>query len=275
MAKEYASQVYSYRNSRNKEFNFYGKVVDQNMQPVVGATIELQIGYFDGTLTPAFFPSVYSVRLVSDERGMFSLVNQKAMGISTTLIKKKGYKISNDGRRSFDFSRDNPIPNNGPDNPVVFKVWKSGEYQKTIKGELFAKLIPDGRTYTIDFLKDKVVIQEGALNGDLQIAFFREGTTWANGMSWKVDIGTVQGGIKETDDRYTYIAPETGYENTWSYEIHRKKTRLPDKKAKFYFRSRNEGVYGTLNVQFVPFYEDKSVADIEYRVNPNGSKILE
>ena len=79
----------------------------------------------------------------------------------------------------------------------------------------------------------------------------------------------------ETDDRYIYVAPEAGYKNTWSYEIHRKKTRLPDKEEKFYFHSRHGNVYGTLSVQFTPFYEDKSVADIEYRVNPNGSRILE
>ena len=277
MAKEYASQVYSYRSSRNKEFDFYGKVIDQNMQPVVGATIELDIGYFDGRLTPAFFPSVYSVRLISDEDGTFSLVNQKAMGVSTTLIEKEGYKILNDGRRSFDFSHnDNPIPGNGPENPVLFKAWKSNPHQAIITGKISPKLIPDGRIYTIDFLKDKITAQEGKLGGDLHISFFREGTTRANGTSWNVSIEAVQGGVMETDDRYTYVAPESGYNNAWSYEIHRTKYRLPDKEAKFYFHSRNGGTYGSLNIRFVPFNStDKARLHIEYRVNPNGSRILE
>jgi len=278
MAKEYASQIYSYRSSKNKAFDFYGKVVDQNMQPVVGATIELHVVYFDGALTPAFFPRIYPVRLITDARGMFSLINQKAMRVSIQLIEKTGYKISNhEERQTFDFSyADSPIPDNGPDNPVVFNAWKSNAHQAILSGRIKPRLIPDGRTYTVDFLKDKVVAQEGALDGDLHIAFSREGTTRANGMSWKVDIEVVQGGIMETDDRYTFVAPESGYNNTWSYEIHRTKHRLPDRTVKFYFRSRNSDVYGFLNIWFQPFNSvDKSRLYIEYRVNPNGSKILE
>ena len=277
MAKEYASRVYSYRSSKNKEFDFYGKVVDQYMQPVVGATVELHVVYFDGAVTPAFYPAIYPVRLVTDAQGMFSLTNQKAMRLSIQSIEKAGYKISNsEQRQTFDFSRNNPKIDARPDNPVVFKAWKSNPHQAIIIGKISPKLIPDGRTYTIDFLNDRVVVQEGALSGDLHVEFFREGTTRADGASWKVSVEAVQGGIMKTDDRYTYIAPETGYNNTWSYEIHRTKHRLPDRTVKFYFRSRNGDAYGFLNIWFVPFFStEESRLHIEYRVNPNGSRVLE
>ena len=74
--------------SSYNEINLYGKVIDQNNKPVIGADIEF-------LLTSS---STWKGKLVTDNNGEFSILNQKGRVLDIFSIKKSGYRFKNKGR---------------------------------------------------------------------------------------------------------------------------------------------------------------------------------
>jgi hypothetical protein len=134
------------------------------------------------------------------------------------------------------------------------------------------RLIPDGRIYTLHISEgSKGIFTEGKLNdGDLQFSFNRASIrSYSN---WQVKIKTMNGGLIESSDKYMYLAPKSGYKDTWVTDITSYKYSL---NKKFYVHLVEKNIYGELNIEFRPFRGDDAALYIKYTLNPNGGRILE
>src|SRR5580704_15398971 len=117
------AQTIDPRKTGNVPITFYGKVIDQSNQPVVGAKVDGYVvtGYLK---TPREIgQKVDFVSLVSDSEGKFALENTNGMSIQISSVDKEGYKLSPKQVKTtylYNPSEFHPDINN----PVIFKMWK-------------------------------------------------------------------------------------------------------------------------------------------------------
>jgi hypothetical protein len=155
-------------------------------------------------------------------------------------------------------------------------MWKIQPGEHLVTGSKFFGIIPDGRIYTIDLLNGtKSEGQSG--DGDLHVLITRPaGVERSSRYDWSYRIEGINGGVKETQDEFMYTAPESGYQTAYEKSFAAKQGDWTDRlKKNFYIRSRGGTIYGRLEVEIVPVYQDKSVFSIVYAVNPKGSRNLE
>jgi hypothetical protein len=162
-----------------------------------------------------------------------------------------------------------------PDNRLVYIMWKLKGPEPMIHTENFYRNIkPDGRMYTVDFLKNEIT--EGTnVAGDLIVQFLRQPQSNPRGNpDWSFVMTAIGGGfIGVTNDEYLNEAPESGYRQQYKIERNSKNSTLT-----FYLKSRGGRIYGHFQImQLYPGYRDKDLAgvQIEFYVNPAGSRNLE
>lgn len=145
-----------------------------------------------------------------------------------------------------------------------------------ITGEKVFGIIPDGRVYTLDFLQGKKTEGDRA-EGDLRISIVRPPEATPHGKyKWSCVIESVHGGLMETDDEFMYLAPESGYEAKYALNlVPTDQAWTPLVKKQFYFRSRDGQMFGRMHVEVNAIYNDKSAFEVNYAVNPSGSRNLQ
>jgi hypothetical protein len=156
-------------------------------------------------------------------------------------------------------------------------MWKKGPTERLIVGSKFYGIAPDGRAYTIDFLQQKKM-EEANSTGDIIVRIHRPATIpLRTKYDWSYSIEAINGGILHTDDEFVYLAPESGYQP--KYELTMSVTNAHwqggVRGEQFYLKSRNGQVYGSIVVEVIPDYRDKSVFNVQYHINPSGSRNLE
>jgi predicted Co/Zn/Cd cation transporter (cation efflux family) len=99
----------------NREFDFYGKVIDQYDKPIVNAKIVYSV--------KKGFRTGIGNTITTDINGFFSITNQNAVSLSFRSIKKNGYLISrNKHHFSYGHMKDNIITSEIK--PYIFDGWK-------------------------------------------------------------------------------------------------------------------------------------------------------
>jgi hypothetical protein len=135
---------------RNTTINFYGKVVDQNDQPIAGATVKLTI---------AADPSKVNVQEENDytletgQDGNFQLIGTYGWSLHISSITKSGYELSPKAQRGYPYLMASGIHHPDANAPVPFKMWKKGPSEPLVGASKSYRIIPDGRPFTIDLLK--------------------------------------------------------------------------------------------------------------------------
>ncbi len=213
MSREEATKLYVQRVNADHQYdwkvplNFYGKVVDENNQPVAGATAHLQwntIGIAGGTAEE---------QATSDGNGLFSLTGQhgKVLGVR---VDKEGYYTVDGGAGDVSFEYANPSLAwwHEPDsnNPVVFHLRKKGEGAK-----LFSK------SFSVHS-QDRVNLIQGFIKPDGVLTITSDTSKYVNGAEafpWTVTLSMAQGGLVETDDQFPFLAPESGYTSTVTMDM--------------------------------------------------------
>jgi hypothetical protein len=279
-----------------QEVNFYGRVIDQNGNPVAGAIVPYELG------GSALGGSNGAGRRITDINGEFQIAGRKGSSLLLKTVKHPdiefGYSIPGDSSKTtypdskvdemyvFGFQPDRGAhevlwSDTSLENPYVFKAWRidgsSGYVAKNLNiGEAILSF-EYGKTYTLDFMKTRREIsKEGKHDGQLRVIFQRESDDENITRRWEARIIPVDGGIQVTKDPYMNIAPEAGYEA----EIHlvREKTgydsidNLPNQQ--YYFTANNGQVYGSLFVAFRANLRGKMKLFINYKINPDGERIL-
>jgi hypothetical protein len=245
--------------------NFYGKVVDQDGMPVPGANIR-----FDWT---DLSPQGTSIKeTASDDAGLFSLVGQHGKFLEVN-VSKDGYYTGREGNR-FDFEYADFADENyyepDPNAPVVFHLRKKGEPAQLIHRRTLYGITVDGKPHYFDLVAGKKQVG-GSPTGDLVVQLNRSAVSPQNEYTWSASVEAVNGGVLQSSDESMLEAPEGGYQQ--SLQVSGDRNNQPD--LNFFFTSRNGQIYGRMTVRFEPNYTMGPAINMDYYVNPSGSRNLE
>lgn len=256
-------------NQWQKPIEFYGKVIDENSNPVVAAKI-----HFRWIATP-YENGEETVDTESDSEGLFSL--QGKSGASLTIwYGKEGYYSSSGGQMSFNYALGPDVISPDPLNPIIFHLRKKGEGANLIQnsfppgfGQIW-QLHHDGTPIELDLLKGSENITG---SGQLTLELWRDISDMnKQPFDWKLQISIPGGGLVPTDQEFAFEAPQSGYQPSiiidmpatnqdWTGEL----------RTKYYIQLPN-GDYGRFDLYLL---SRNGVFTVNSAVNPTGSQNLE
>lgn len=280
--------------------NFYGRVVDQYGDPVVGAVVPYELaGSALGGSNGA------GVRK-TDNRGEFRIEGREGSKLLLKTITHPeiefGYSIPENSGTTWREPNMSSMaihgfqPSRGasevlwtdtsPQKPYLFLAWRVGGEKGLVTGNVsqhsYAKHYDFDKVYTLNFLKPKMEIsKEGEHEGQLRVIFQREADASDKTVRWEARLIPVDGGIQVTKDPYMNLAPEGGYQP----EIHivRTPADIPNgwgidslANQQYYFYANHGKIYGSLFVNFDAFVHEYNQFSlrINYKINRDGERIL-
>ncbi len=239
----------------------YGKVVDQNGQPVAGVKVKgrVHLGLGEGR-------DHYTE---TDAQGQFLFLGLHGIGMNFDLT-KEGYEFDYMlpcAQRPGDYQPD-------PKNPLIIPMWKPRGAEPLLHRELESRVPYDGTTATFNLTTD-----QKSTNGNLKITLLRSPLKIRRGIdkyAWNVKVEMIDGGLLTENSPYPYWAPESGYQPAfvtgmtsnnvaWNREL----------KQNFYIKD-GQGKYGRLLIDlFTDAVRPDTGIKIQTWLNPSGSQNLE
>jgi hypothetical protein len=243
---------------------FYGRVVDENANPVAGASIEFSCNDLSASGT-----SYYHTK--SDTNGLFSIG-----GIQGKIL---GVKASKEGYYSYLPFGDNFLYAGGsetfvphPNDPVVFHLRKKGQGVELITSDngirlkVDVRLPRDNTPVRVDFLQ-----KQSGPAGQLEIS--QNKPPWHDATGWSFRMSIPDGGFVENEDTFQFEAPETNYKSTVEYRFTKSETNWTTQVSKqFYIVFGQPRKYGWLRIESNLAQE---TVFLTYAINPSGSRNLE
>jgi len=268
---------------------FYGRIIDQYNMPVSGASV-----FYIGTNA---YLSAGGGRgqVMSDENGYFEIDTEGASlelgGIGHPEIDGVYHMIGSSRKRDASFvSYDDPQgrhPNwrnyTKKESAYLIRAWRLGEYEGSVSGNESLRIDSDGSIYTLNLDKSKreMNIVKGEGKGQFRISCQRRHMESNRDYGdWSLSLSPINGGLLETDDLYMNIAPESGYQPSFKVDMKKEQSDYKHtlENKRFYFKTNNGQEYGSMVVQFQPFYSvSRDICNIRmtYKINPTGSRNLE
>lgn len=252
---------------------FYGRVVDQNDEPIHGATIHFE-------WTDLSTKGTSEATKLSDSQGLFSLtgVQGKFLGVR---VEKDGYYRPGNSVGIVGFEYANPAEGwfyePDADRPVVFRLRKKGESQPLVARSTKLNLTGHGATATIDLFTGKA----SPVGGQLQVTVWKPTITAEQINSgtgfpydWRIQVNVKGGGLIEHNDVFALEAPESGYRSDFAAELHPANGASADVTLdkEFYFYFGQPRRYGRFRLRTDG---DRPKVLIDYWLNPTGSRNLE
>src|ERR1700733_7157716 len=187
--------------SWNTPIEFYGKVIDENSNPVAGATINFRWA------TQTEDVSATTATTESDLDGLFSLQGKRGRSLDVS-VGKVGYYNSRRDKTGFLYALASDIYSPDRMNPVVFHLYKKGKGEALIEkdfppgiGQIW-QLRHDGTLIELDLLNGT---QVSAGNGQLKLEFLRDISNMnVRPFDWKLQITAVGGGLVPTDEEFAF-----------------------------------------------------------------------
>lgn len=231
---------------------FYGRVIDQNGDPVPYANI----GY---TAADKFNASGSNYTGQADADGNFRITGIQGAGLAVTVRKEGYYLIHNPEDRSMPTSTATFAYGMGPDsyrrpapskdNPAVFVLHKMGKPEPLIYIETRSyKVSKDGQPLEVNLETGRQVPAE---QGDIRFE------RWANDkqknqrghFDWRVRITAAGGGLVERNGEFDFEAPNDGYQEKFEIEMPASLGDEWDYTAnKSYFVKTRDGRFGRMNI---------------------------
>jgi len=248
--------------------NFYGKVVDENTNPVAGANI---------TFGWSELPTEAGARqatTISDTEGLFSLLGKRGPALDVW-IGKKGYYASHHGQWGFSYMGAMAGFKSDPLNPVIFQLRKKGGGSALIMTDYpgfskIAQLHHDGTPIELDLFNGT---QAPVGNGQLRLEFWRAITNQnANVFDWECRLSVPGGGLVETPEEFAFQAPESGYQSPIVIDMLTTNENWRGEIRSQYYMQLSGGKYGRVNFYFSSF---NGVFTVRSAINPTGSRNLE
>jgi hypothetical protein len=247
---------------------FYGKVVDENTNPVAGVNI-----HFNWSELPAEHGERTS-DTTSDFEGLFSLHGKRGAAL-TVWFSKDGYFASRGGQETFSYALPKTISPD-PQNPVIFNLRKKGVGGSLVKTDFpagmgqIAQLRHDGTPVEIDLLKGEKV---SAGSGQLKLELWRDvSNAKANKFDWKCHVSVPGGGLIETPDEFAFQAPESGYQPSIVIDMPASNQNWREDVRTKYYVQLPDGKYGRIDFYLLAY---NGVLTVQSTINPSGSRNLE
>jgi hypothetical protein len=276
--RQKTNAIRQYIESQNKPIEFYGLVIDQNHNPIIGVKVNVEIRHIK-VIVPAPWGNedqIIPIEKETDSDGHFEINGVVGDSLTIKSVEKEGYQISPKMEDIYGYG-DVPKPHHpDPQNPVIIRMWKLTESANLISHRTLFGFQPNGSTYTLDLLADKKMGGEN-IKGDLRIQFRRDASIKPKvEYPWTLEISSIDGGLIETTDEFEYLAPENGYQPQIIFQTNSIAPRsMPDLTKDYYFTSRNGQVYGVLRLQIFSDYNGQGAILVESRINPYSSRNLQ
>lgn len=265
------------KNVLRTPINFWGKVIDQDQNPIQGA--EIRFGAND-----KYYQTGSKYEAVSDENGLFSIGDIKGKSLSVDISKEGYYSPHDTAQGQFRYYQPQysklPIPTKRT--PAIFILKKKGEAEPLVKYTKGSKILNSGSSVGFDLKQGTVVPLAKA---DLIVSGYpnhkptyqgKKDYPYPWGYEWGYQLKIAGGGLIEKEGgKYAFVAPENGYQETFKFDMpqseHDEDWKSKDKRT-FYVRLAN-GNYAEINFRYVPGGDRFMVVNGLY--NPSGSRNLE
>lgn len=241
---------------------FYGKVIDENDQPVVGAEIKYSCNSIDVTLTQEVH---YDGKVYSDASGMFKIDGIRGIDLGFQLSHPDYYNsVKNRTLVGYARGRDPNVPET-PEAAWIFRMYKKKNPIAMVSGSGGVKVPPNGTPGIISCGK----------YGRLQAEYLGNPPPTYTGkpFEWLVRLSVPNGGIMEAGPEFNFEAPMSGYQPF--IEINMKNTQQGwvESVRKNYFISFGQN-FSRMNI-YVNSGKEAFVS-IDYLINPTlGDRNLE
>ncbi len=250
--------------------SFFGRVVDQDDQPLAGALIEF-------SWTDLSAKGTSQATTSSGGAGLFELLGRTGKYLSVKVQKDGYYPYRDFSWNSYEFG--SPFSRHFPDKnaPVLFRLKKQGTLEPLVTWSAGLRPTPDGKKLDFQFLPDGQVVAEG---GDIQVSCAVEPEDENRRYGWAVKVSIPGGGFLKTDEEFQFLAPPDGYVETleWSMKADDPEWKAGTKTEDYYIRFGNPVRYGRVRIGFyanrVKFYKFSNFG-LSYWINPSGSRVLE
>jgi hypothetical protein len=250
--------------------SFYGKVVDENNQPVSGASVHLDWKAF--IVTPS-----HAATVLSDDSGAFSLTGKFGRQLYVS-VEKSGYYGSsrNQGAGSFQYagvSGEPFIPDQGA--PILYYLRKKGSgvgllitSQYGVRSDYAVKAPIDGTKVNIDLTQRKTG------EGPMEISQVKpEYGNWRTATEWSFTVSIPEGGFVEENEEFAFNPPESGYQPVVEFNFQKGQANWTTAVQKdYYIKFGSPPLYGRVHIETSM---ESDVVRLNYVINPDGSRNLE
>jgi hypothetical protein len=270
-------QALARETRRQRPIEFYGRVVDQNGEPVAGAAAECQIIAVQTSILDT--SEHKKVTQKTDADGRFSVKAPKGLCLDVLGINAKGYAYDRrDNPFSFVFALQDPGgPPHHPDKkkPVRFLMRRRGE-QALLFGGMVAETIeqppaehPFGSPVNIAVVCAYGGLPKRGRRPDLTFT----AVPGEEEDTFRVTF-TAQGKtVFQHSDEKLFLAPEDGYdEKTWTITVPKDHDR--HKRTYLYVKSDAPPLYTRAEIEIRP-KDDRVRIVARWRTNPYGDRRLE
>lgn len=250
--------------------DFWGKVIDQHGDPVIGAAAHYSAAdkYFkDGT----------KYKGTSDAQGLFSISNIKGAGLFVN-VAKQGYYGTEQSGRSFGYGTSSGEAPPTKENPAIFVLHKMGETEPLIKLETGGVLVPqDGTPHKLSLRRERGRFLSGSSNADLQIELwsgYKPPPPHGQRYDWRVRVSVPNGGLVERGGTFNFEAPKDGYTAAFEFAMPATTERWQSRLEKEFFLKLADGCYARIDLKVIAGGDIFVV--LESYLNPKpGSRNLE
>lgn len=213
MSRAEATKIYVQRLQSDPQadwkipINFYGKVIDENNQPVVEASVKYRwttIGVNGGSA---------EAQTLSDGSGLFSLTKQHGKLLEVHVEKEGYYPVEggNFGGMAFEYANPSDDKYYEPDHtsPVLFHLHKKNLHADKLLH--WQRDIPLGRNGKISVNLKNGQNVGGSASLDVEVLDNSTSTTWA------IQVGVKGGGLQIQAEQFPFVAPTSGYQPTVTF----------------------------------------------------------
>jgi hypothetical protein len=264
----------------NVPINFWGKVVDQDRQPIAGVSVRYSYSTEHGNVLGVAWgqQKIHKNEVTTDATGIFTVSGFKGHTLTIESLIKEGYIYTSRGTQVYNYYGDNASGKFTPEaaNPVVFVMMHKSIAEPLVSyGGSFGKTtrLPGNGTP----VRWSIWKGQPDPNGELQITFKREPAVLArvgDFATWSATVEIVGGGIIEASpDEPFYRAPSEGYISKLEYPKVEQKRGVP---ARSFYVKTADGKYGRIELDLYADDEGPTARClIKAIMNPSGSRILQ
>ncbi len=253
-----------YKLSLSQPQSFYGKIIDQNGNPVSGVEVAAgneALNAMENEVQAQTFTAQ------SDSEGLFEFTGKTGTPIGVRL-NKSGYKW---GERGEGYK----APAGGASSPidrVILTMWKLHGAEPLVGSGLDAKIPFDGSPTRFDIATGKQ-----SADGDLQVTLVRSPLEVRRGkdiFDWTVKIEIIGGGILPENDPYPYWAPESNYQPSFEFNMSSNSVPWSSSFEGNSYIKNARGQYGRMRANVYAVLTPARI-QFDFTINPSGSQNLE
>lgn len=252
--------------ANGRSLDFYGKVIDQNGQPVVDAKVK---GYvmtglgFDGTKETLHLTQ-------TDAEGDFEFLGLHGIRLGVG-PEKEGYQFIQRGNGNWSLDQ-----KTDPGNRTIFHMWKFQGAEPIVAYSISTAIPCNGTPTSYDLLTGKKV----SSGGDFVITLTRNPVNIVRGQpfDWSVTLQIPGGGLTDMNDLYPNEAPADGYQPSVTINMPANMQNWsPVLNRSFYFEGGSGQTYGRMTINIhANFQPPPTYFGADVYLNPSpGDRNLE